>query len=104
MIDEAAQAGDAVALEIFNEIGYHLGIGIANAVNIFNPSLVVIGGGVRKATGLLAAAERSWRAHVIESIGRTCKLVEAALGEDAGVMGPAELAWRQTNPPGPIAN
>jgi hypothetical protein len=34
------------------------------------------------------------RANAIESLARTCKIVEAALGEDAGVMGAAELAWR----------
>jgi hypothetical protein len=42
----------------------------------------------------MAAAEESMRQHAIESLSRTCKIVEAALGEDAGVMGAAELAWR----------
>lgn len=95
IIDEAAKEGDSLAIQVFEETGYYLGIGIANAVNIFNPSLVVLGGGIRSATGLLASAERSWRAHAIESIGKSCQLVEAALGEDAGVMGAGELAWRQ---------
>jgi len=97
LIDEAAKAGDPLALQVFEETGYYLGLGIANAVNIFNPELVVLGGGIRKATGLLAAAERTMRAHTILSISRTCKLAEAALGEDAGVMGAAELAWRQVH-------
>ncbi|MGC8666599.1 MAG: ROK family protein [Chthonomonadales bacterium] len=95
LIDEAAQQGDAAALAVFEETGYYLGIGIANAVNAFNPEVVVLGGGIRKATGLLAAAERSMRAHAIASLARTCRLVEAELGEDAGVMGAAELAWRE---------
>lgn len=95
-IDEAAQAGDALAQEVFEETGYYLGIGIGNAVNIFNPELVVLGGGIRKATGLLAAAERSMRNHTVHSIARNCRIVEAALGDDAGVMGAAELAWRKT--------
>ncbi len=97
LIDDAAKEDDQLAIQVFEETGYYLGIGIANAVNIFNPALVVIGGGIRNATGLLPAAERSWRAHAIASIARTCKLVEAALGEDAGVMGAAELAWRQVS-------
>lgn len=94
-IDEAAREGDALAREIFEETGYYLGIGIANAVNIFNPAIVVIGGGIRKATGLLAAAERAMRRHSIYSIAKSCKIVEAALGEDAGVMGAAALAWHR---------
>lgn len=95
LIDEAAKQGDAAALGVFEETGYYLGIGIANAVNAFNPEVVVLGGGIRKATGLMEAAERSMRAHAIASLARTCRLVEAELGEDAGVMGAAELAWRE---------
>ncbi len=94
-IDEAAKAGDAVALGVFEETGYYLGIGLSNAVNIFNPALIVIGGGIRKASGLLPAAERSMRMHSIHSMAHTCRIVEAELGEDAGVMGAAELAWRK---------
>jgi glucokinase len=93
-IDEAAQAGDKVALAVFEETGYYLGIGIGNAIHIFNPTLVVIGGGIRKATGLLAAAERSKDLHAVASLKKGARIVEAELGEDAGVMGAAELAWR----------
>ena len=52
-IDEAAQAGDAAAIAVFEETGYYLGIGIGNAVNLFNPERVVIGGGIRNALGVL---------------------------------------------------
>jgi glucokinase len=92
LIDEAAQAGDAAALEVWEETGYYLGIGISNAVMIFNPEVVVIGGGIRRATGLLKSAERSMRVHAVENIARTARLVEAELGEDAGVLGAAALA------------
>ncbi len=95
MIDDAAKLGDAVSLEVFEETGYYLGIGIGNAVNLFNPAVVVIGGGIRKATGLLDAAERSMRRHTIHSLAHTCRIAEAQLGEDAGVMGAAALAWRK---------
>jgi glucokinase len=97
MIDEAALDGDSLALEVFEETGYYLGIGIANSVNLFNPALVVIGGGIRKATGLLEAAERSMRRHTIYSLAHTCQIVAALLGEDAGVMGAAALGWRKLN-------
>ena len=94
IIDEAARQGDELAIEIFEETGYYLGIGLSNAVCLFNPALCVLGGGIRKATGLMESAERSMRVHSVRSLLRDCKLVEAALGEDAGVMGAAELAWR----------
>ncbi len=94
MVDDAAREGDEGARRVFEETGYYLGIGIGNAVNAFNPALVVLGGGIRKATGLLEAAERSMRRHSVYSLNHTCRIVEATLGEDAGVMGAAELAWR----------
>lgn len=94
MIDEAARAGDEAAIRVFEETGYYLGIGCANAVQTFNPEMIVLGGGVRKAYGLIQAAEVSMRRHAVYSLAHTCQLVEAELGEDAGVMGAAELAWR----------
>jgi glucokinase len=92
-IDEAARRGDRCALQVWEETGYYLGVGIANAINLFNPDAVVLGGGIRSATGLIAAAERAMRRHAIYSLHKTCKIFEATLGEDAGVMGAAELAW-----------
>ena len=97
VIDECAQAGDKAALEVFEETGYYLGTGIGNAVNIFNPSLVVLGGGIRKATGLLTSAERTMKARAVDSMVVACRIVPAELGEDAGVMGAAELAWRHVD-------
>jgi glucokinase len=97
MIDEAARVGDTVACEVFQEIGYYLGIGIANAVMIFNPEIVVLGGGIRKATGLLNAAENSLRIHAVYSMHNTCQIVEATLGGDAGVKGAAVLAWQKVD-------
>ena len=94
LIDEAARAGDEAAIGVFEETGYYLGIGCANAVQVFNPEMIVLGGGIRKAIGLLEAAEISMRRHAVYSLAHSCRLVEAELGEDAGVMGAAELAWR----------
>lgn len=101
MISEAADQGDQTAVDVWEETGYYLGIGIANAVNFFNPQLVVLGGQIRNATGLIAAAERSMRRHTIHSIAKTCSIVEAKLGDKAGVAGGAELAWRMTWSAGP---
>ena len=93
-IDEAARSGDAAAIGVFEETGYYLGIGMANAVHIFNPEMIVIGGGVRRATGLIESAKRSMYRHTIASLVSNVVVAEAGLGGDAGVMGAAELAWR----------
>lgn len=97
LIDVAARKGDQIAIEVFREIGYYLGIGIANAVMIFNPEIFILGGGTRKATGLIKAAEDSLRIHAVYSMHNTCKIVEATLGGDAGVKGAAVLAWQKVD-------
>lgn len=96
MISEAADEGDPTAIDVWEETGYYLGIGIANAVNLFNPQVVVLGGQIRNATGLIPAAERSMRRHTIYSIARTCEIVKAQLGNEAGVVGGAVLARTRT--------
>src|SRR4051794_17055162 len=55
LITELANAGDPVACGAIETIGRALGVGVANLVNIFNPQVVVIGGGVIAAGGLLPA-------------------------------------------------
>ncbi len=94
VISEEADKGDATALAVWEETGYYLGIGMGNAVNLFNPQYVLIGGQIRNATGLQAAAERSMRRHMVHSIGRTCTVAPATLGNEAGVVGGAELVWQ----------
>ncbi|NLH98593.1 MAG: ROK family protein [Chthonomonadales bacterium] len=93
IISEEAIKGDATAQAVWEETGYYLGIGMGNAVNLFNPQYVILGGQIRNATGLLAAAERSMRRHLVYSIGRTCSVIPAELGDHAGVVGGAELVW-----------
>jgi len=92
MVSQAAEDGDETAREVWEETGYYLGIGIANAVNFFNPQLVILGGQIRKAHGLIDAAERSMRRHTIHSLARSCRIVEAQLGNRAGVVGGGVLA------------
>ena len=49
IIAEAAFEGDDVSLEVMQETGYFVGIGVANAINFLNPEMVVIGGGISRA-------------------------------------------------------
>ncbi len=90
---EAARAGDPRALEAIRILGQRVGIGIANAINIFDPDLVVIGGGVCAAGDLLLvpARETAWR-FVLAGVGRRTEVRLARYGPQAGVRGAALMA------------
>jgi glucokinase len=90
----AASEGDKAALALFERVGHWLGVGIASLVTIFDPDLVVVGGGVA-ATGelLLAPARASFERYVHAREHRDLPpVVPARLGADAGLVGAATLA------------
>jgi glucokinase len=90
---EHARAGEPDALEVFRVVGRHLGIGISNYVNIFNPELVVIGGGIATAgEALLGPARAEYERRVLRATSGA-RIVAAELGNDAGVLGAAALAF-----------
>jgi glucokinase len=74
-------------------IGERLGVGIANAINVFDPELVVIGGGVARAGDLLLGpARQTARGFVLPGVGESTEIRLARYGPDAGVLGAALLA------------
>jgi glucokinase len=96
MITEMALAGDPVARGAIEVIGQRLGVGIANIVNIFNPEVVVIGGGVIAAGEMLLAPAREVMRERALSPGRELVRVEAAaFGPEAGMLGAALLALEE---------
>ncbi len=93
-ICSAATAGDELALEVFRRMGVYLGIATANFVNIFNPEMIVIGGGVSAAWDLFspyARAEVIKRAFPVPA--QRCQIVRAACADDAGLLGAAWLGF-----------
>lgn len=92
IVVQAATAGDPVALQALEEVGRHLGIGVANLVNIFNPELIVLGGALNLASPfLLPVTERTVLA---DSLGPACehlRIVPSIYGLDACVMGAVAL-------------
>jgi glucokinase len=90
----AAIAGDGLALEVFRRMGVYLGITMANLINIFNPEMIVIGGGVSAAWEMFA---RHARTEVIKRAfpvpAQRCQIVRAECGDDAGLIGAAWLAF-----------
>jgi glucokinase len=93
MITELAQEGDPVACDAIDVIGRALGVGVANIVNIFNPQVVVIGGGVSAAGELLLRPAREVVARRALRPGKDVVRIEsAAFGAEAGMIGAALLA------------
>ncbi len=94
LITKAAHQGDKLALDVFNEIGFWLGIGINNIVNIFNPELVVIGGGMAEAGELiLAPARKAVSKRALHPNKDIARIVQSDLGNKAGVIGAAALVF-----------
>lgn len=91
-VTEAAQNGDQTAIEVFDLIGTRLGVALASFANIFEPEVIVVGGGVMAAGELLLdPARRELEARALRPMNRT-PVIAAELGEDAGMIGAAALA------------
>jgi glucokinase len=90
---EGAQQGDIHCLHVLRVLGERLGVGIAGAINIFDPEEVVIGGGVSRAGELLLKpAERAARRHTVPGVGDRTVIRLAKHGPEAGVLGAATMA------------
>lgn len=90
---QEAKKGDVVAKEIVDNAMNYLGIGVANAVAIFDPEMVIIGGGVSKVGDILFDTVRNVvNKRCFKSMAEACKIVPAGLGTDAGVVGAVALA------------
>ena len=98
---DAARDGDPVATRIVELWGERIGIGIANAINTFDPDEVVIGGGGAQAGDLLLEpARRVALAFVVPGLGGKTKIRLATHGIRAGVLGAALLAAHELEGPG----
>jgi glucokinase len=90
MVTAAAKQGDFLACEIINKAAYYLGIGLANIVNIFNPEMIIIGGGVSKMGDMLLKPSRKvMRQRAFRLPVRTVRIVRSRLGDKAGTIGAA---------------
>ena len=93
-VHEAGKSGDELAGEVFRLMGQYLGIALAGLINVLNPEVIVIGGGV-------AAGWDLFIGHVRDEIekraycepAKRAKLVRALLGDDAGILGAARVAF-----------
>lgn len=92
-VHRLALAGDPTACAFFAEAGRHLGRAVANCVNILDPGLVIIGGGIAQAGELILAPCREVvRRQVLAEESRRVPIVVAQLGPQAAALGAAEMA------------
>ncbi|HUX48210.1 MAG TPA: ROK family protein, partial [Dehalococcoidia bacterium] len=93
VINSAARQGDSLAKELIGRTGYYVGVGLANLVNIFNPELIVIGGGLSNIGDMLfepafkVAGERAYK-----EAFQAVRFASAELGRNSGVLGAAAFA------------
>ena len=101
LITQAARDGDPTARELLAEIGNWLGLGIANLAAVFDPGMFVIGGGMSAAGDLLLASARETFKRQLTGRGYRpeARIVAAVLGNEAGLIGAADLARSGVKPP-----
>lgn len=91
VVFDAVKAGDAVAMEVAEEFGRVLGIGLAIVADVVNPEVFVIGGGVSRGGQIVIDyIEKNYNKYVFHA-SRGVKFALATLGNDAGIYGSAKL-------------
>jgi glucokinase len=97
VVTAAARRGDQVATHLLAEVGRRLGEGIGGLVNVLDPDVVVVGGGVLEAGDLLLGPARRSFVEAVEAPDHRPEvpIVAAALGNDAGAVGAADLALQE---------
>jgi glucokinase len=91
----AAREGDQLASDIFHQAGRVLGIGVANMISLFDPEVVILGGGMAGAADLYFHSLRETMLERAQPLAaRQVKLAVSKLGDRANLLGCARLAWQ----------
>ena len=87
---EAANKGDQFSIEIIEEAGRYLGKGIATLINLLDPSLIILGGGVSNAAPyLIEAIKSNAMKHSLVHVNKDVDFVISKLGNKSGALGVA---------------
>jgi len=96
VIHSAAERGDKLAKELIAQTGYYVGVGLAGLINIFNPELIVIGGGLSNIGDmLLEPAFKTAEKRAYKEAFQAVRFASAELGGNSGVMGAAAFALQE---------
>ncbi len=86
--------GDELALEVFRRAGFYLGVGLASLINVLNPEMIVIGGGVAAGWELfIHRTKEQIDSRAFMEPSKRAQIVRAKCGDDAGLLGAAYLAF-----------
>jgi glucokinase len=93
LLVELAGEGPGDARDVLDHVGLHLGVGMSDLVNVFNPEVIVVGGGFSEAGELLLApARRVVAERALVPARDVVSIVEAELGPEAGLIGAGLVA------------
>lgn len=93
LLSQAARENDKFAVSFWQEAGTHIGVLLANVVNLLNPQIIVVGGGVAKAGKVLFdAIKKTVKERALPAALKDLKIVPSKLQEKAGLIGAAGLA------------
>jgi glucokinase len=96
VVHSAAEQGDKLAKELIARTGYYVGVGLANLINIFNPELIIIGGGLSNIGDmLLEPAFKTAEKRAYKEAFQAVRFASAELGRDSGVLGAAAFALQE---------
>ncbi len=96
IVFEHAKSGDTLAVEVLAAAGTGLGAGLATFVNMFNPEIIIIGGGVAAAWDfLIPPALKVMKERAFREMSARVNVVPAKTGDDAGILGSAFIAWEK---------
>jgi predicted NBD/HSP70 family sugar kinase len=96
LVEMAAQGGDSLALEVISQAAIYLGVGMVNLVNIFNPEMIIVGGGVMKIGDLLLEPARQVvEERAFKLSAQAVRIVPSQLGDNATVLGAAVFTYEQ---------
>lgn len=96
VVAKAAKEGDQLAVQILRNAGHFLGIGLANLINILNPEVIILGGGVMKSGDLIwKSMEQAIKRDAWPGPLRVCRIARSKLGEHCGDLGAISLVLRE---------
>ena len=96
IVSKAANQGDKLGRNIMEETGEYLGTGVANIINLFNPELVIVGGGVARAGDLIfEPLKKAVQKRAFSVSAEVAKIIPVSLGKDCTVIGAAALVLKE---------
>ena len=95
---KALRRGDKLVEKVIEEAAEYTGIAVANVINLINPEVIVLGGGVIDALEdeMMAIIVETAKDYAMQGTARNVDIVASRLGDDAGIVGGAVLARRET--------